>query len=231
MGAVPARAVRAARPRANLEPAAAAAEELADEEAPALGGHQPDAAPFGSTDEFLPVCGVIGLGRLLADGDHPYSLTSAGSPATRAGGCERPSRSRSNASAMWTSPRCSPRCSGERADRTAIAALPSPPCASRGSSPPGSGRDVRRAPRPRHGGAWRTPTSVAATRSGRCGRRSATPERRDRGPARGGQAAVRAPARQLRSRCPLDRARTCASAGWHGSTRTGCRGCRGLPQR
>ncbi len=56
-------------PRANLELAAAVAEE-ADEEAlrrwAAVG---PDAAPFGSTEEFLPVCGVVGLGRLLADGD------------------------------------------------------------------------------------------------------------------------------------------------------------------
>ncbi len=56
-------------PRANLELAAAVAEE-ADETAlrrwAAVG---PDAAPFGSTEEFLPVCGVVGLGRLLADGD------------------------------------------------------------------------------------------------------------------------------------------------------------------
>jgi hypothetical protein len=56
-------------PRGNLELAAAVAD-LADEATlqrwAALG---PDEAPFGSADEFLPVCGVVGLGRLLAQGD------------------------------------------------------------------------------------------------------------------------------------------------------------------
>ena len=56
-------------PRGNLELAAAVAEE-ADEATlrrwAALGASE---APFGSAEEFLPVCGVIGLGRLLAEGD------------------------------------------------------------------------------------------------------------------------------------------------------------------
>jgi hypothetical protein len=56
-------------PRGNLELADAVAEE-ADEGAlrrwAALG---PEDAPFGSAEEFLPVCGVVGLGRLLAAGD------------------------------------------------------------------------------------------------------------------------------------------------------------------
>jgi hypothetical protein len=56
-------------PRANLELAAAVAEE-ADEASlwrwAALGARE---APFGSAEEFLPMCGVVGLGRLLAEGD------------------------------------------------------------------------------------------------------------------------------------------------------------------
>ena len=56
-------------PRANLELAAAAAEEADEKALRRWAAVAPDAAPFGSTEEFLPVCGVIGLGRLLADGD------------------------------------------------------------------------------------------------------------------------------------------------------------------
>jgi len=56
-------------PRANLELATAAAEEAEEEVLRGWAAVAPDAAPFGSTAEFLPVCGVIGLGRLLADGD------------------------------------------------------------------------------------------------------------------------------------------------------------------
>jgi hypothetical protein len=56
-------------PRANLELAAAAAEEAEQEVLRRWAAVSPDAAPFGSTEEFLPVCGAIGLGRLLADGD------------------------------------------------------------------------------------------------------------------------------------------------------------------
>ena len=56
-------------PRGNLELAAAVAEE-ADTASlrrwAALGAAE---APFGSAKEFLPVCGVVGLGRLLAAGD------------------------------------------------------------------------------------------------------------------------------------------------------------------
>ena len=66
----------------------------------ALGGHQPGYGAVRQHRRVSPGLWRDGLGRLLADSDHPYSLTSAGSPATRASGCERPSRSRSNASAM-----------------------------------------------------------------------------------------------------------------------------------
>ena len=56
-------------PRANLELAAATAD-VADAATlrrwSALG---PDEAPSGSPREFLPFCGVVGLGRLLAEGD------------------------------------------------------------------------------------------------------------------------------------------------------------------
>lgn len=56
-------------PRANLELAAAVAEEADEQALRRWAAVSPDAAPFGSTEEFLPVCGVVGLGRLLADGD------------------------------------------------------------------------------------------------------------------------------------------------------------------
>ena len=56
-------------PRANLELASAVADE-ADEDAlrrwAAMG---PRDAPTGSAEEFLPVCGIVGLGRLAASGD------------------------------------------------------------------------------------------------------------------------------------------------------------------
>ena len=56
-------------PRANLGFAAAVAEEAEEQALRRWAAVGRDAAPFGSTEEFLPVCGVIGLGRLLADGD------------------------------------------------------------------------------------------------------------------------------------------------------------------
>lgn len=56
-------------PRANLELATAAAEEAEEEALRRWAAVGPETAPFGSADEFLPVCGVIGLGRLLAAGD------------------------------------------------------------------------------------------------------------------------------------------------------------------
>ncbi len=56
-------------PRGNLELAAAAAEEADEATLRRWASFDPEEAPFGSAEEFLPVCGVIGLGRLLAAGD------------------------------------------------------------------------------------------------------------------------------------------------------------------
>jgi HEAT repeat protein len=56
-------------PRGNLELAAAAAEEADESTLRRWAALGPVEAPFGSADEFLPVCGVVGLGRLLAGGD------------------------------------------------------------------------------------------------------------------------------------------------------------------
>ena len=56
-------------PRGNLELAAAVAEDADEASLRRWAALDADEAPFGSADEFLPVCGVIGLGRLLADGD------------------------------------------------------------------------------------------------------------------------------------------------------------------
>jgi hypothetical protein len=56
-------------PRGNLELAAAVAEEADGEQLRRWAAIDAAAAPFGSADEFLPVCGVVGLGRLVAEGD------------------------------------------------------------------------------------------------------------------------------------------------------------------
>jgi hypothetical protein len=58
-------------PRANLELAGAVAEEADPSTLRGWAALRPDEAPFGSSMEFLPVCGVIGLGRLLVEGDGP----------------------------------------------------------------------------------------------------------------------------------------------------------------
>lgn len=56
-------------PRGNLELAAAVAEEADEASLRRWAGLGPAEAPFGSAEEFLPVCGVVALGRLLAAGD------------------------------------------------------------------------------------------------------------------------------------------------------------------
>jgi hypothetical protein len=56
-------------PRGNLELAAAVAEEADAATLRRWAAITPSEAPFGSAEEFLPVCGVVGLGRLLAEGD------------------------------------------------------------------------------------------------------------------------------------------------------------------
>jgi hypothetical protein len=56
-------------PRGNLELATAVAEEADEATLRRWAAIGPSEAPFGSTEEFLPVCGVVGLGRLLAEGD------------------------------------------------------------------------------------------------------------------------------------------------------------------
>ena len=55
-------------PRANLELAAAVAEEGNLDRFRRYLAYGADVAPYGSALEFLPVCGVIGLGRILSDG-------------------------------------------------------------------------------------------------------------------------------------------------------------------
>ena len=56
-------------PRGNLELAAAVAEQADEASLRRWAALGPAEAPFGSAEEFLPVCGVVGLGRLLAAGD------------------------------------------------------------------------------------------------------------------------------------------------------------------
>ena len=56
-------------PRGNLELAAAVGQEADAGALRRWASLGPEEAPFGSAEEFLPVCGVVGLGRLLADGD------------------------------------------------------------------------------------------------------------------------------------------------------------------
>jgi HEAT repeat protein len=56
-------------PRSNLELAQAFAEEASPELAREYANIGPDAAPENTPEGFLACCGVIGLGRLAADGD------------------------------------------------------------------------------------------------------------------------------------------------------------------
>jgi hypothetical protein len=55
-------------PRANLELAEAVAEEGDLDRFRRYLGYGPEEAPYGSSLEFLPVCGAIGLGRVLSEG-------------------------------------------------------------------------------------------------------------------------------------------------------------------
>lgn len=55
-------------PRANLELAEAVAEEGDFKRFRRYLGYGSEEAPYGSALEFLPVCGVIGLGRVLSEG-------------------------------------------------------------------------------------------------------------------------------------------------------------------
>lgn len=55
-------------PRANLELAEAVAEEGGLDRFRRYLAYGADEAPYGSALEFLPVCGVIGLGRILSEG-------------------------------------------------------------------------------------------------------------------------------------------------------------------
>ena len=56
-------------PRANLELVSAVADVADEDSLRRWAALDPDEAPTGSADEFLPVCGVVGLGRLVAAGD------------------------------------------------------------------------------------------------------------------------------------------------------------------
>lgn len=56
-------------PRGNLELAQAVADEGTAARFEELLAWGPDRAPFGSREEFLAVCGTVGLGRLAAEGD------------------------------------------------------------------------------------------------------------------------------------------------------------------
>jgi len=56
-------------PRGNLELARAAADVRSPEELRRWASLDPGVAPTGGAEEFLVFCGVVGLGRLLAEGD------------------------------------------------------------------------------------------------------------------------------------------------------------------
>jgi hypothetical protein len=56
-------------PRGNLELARAAAEVRSAGELRRWASLDSDVAPTGGSEEFLALCGVVGLGRLLAEGD------------------------------------------------------------------------------------------------------------------------------------------------------------------
>lgn len=73
-------------PRANLELVHAVAEEGGLEQFLALLEHGPEAAPTGAREEFLPVCGAVGLGRCIAEGRRdlmPLLRTVASDPRWR----------------------------------------------------------------------------------------------------------------------------------------------------
>ena len=57
-------------PRANLELLDAAGDVLTREEALRLAALSPEAAPSGTASEYLPCCGIVAVGRLVAEGDH-----------------------------------------------------------------------------------------------------------------------------------------------------------------
>lgn len=56
-------------PRGNIELAQAVADEGDAELFERLLSYSPDVAPVNTAEEFLPFCGVVGLGRLAAEGD------------------------------------------------------------------------------------------------------------------------------------------------------------------
>ena len=62
-------------PRGNLELAQAVAEEGAEDLLRWLAAFGPDHAPTNTPDEFLAFCGVLGLGRLLVEGDRDVLAT------------------------------------------------------------------------------------------------------------------------------------------------------------
>lgn len=73
-------------PRANLELAMAAADEGDEAQFLSWLSLDAEAAPAGTPAEFLPVCGVLGLGRLLAEGDRgvlPRLRAAARDPRSR----------------------------------------------------------------------------------------------------------------------------------------------------
>ncbi len=70
-------------PRANMELARAAAEEGDETQFLSWLSLDAEAAPAGSPAEFLPICGALGLGRLLAEGDRgvlPRLMAAAHDP-------------------------------------------------------------------------------------------------------------------------------------------------------
>ena len=69
MGGVSAAGIRPAGPRGNLELAQAAADLGSREQFEHFLTYTPELAPVNDPHEFLAFCGVVGLGRLLAEGD------------------------------------------------------------------------------------------------------------------------------------------------------------------
>ena len=55
-------------PRGNIELARAVAEEGTADQFLGYLAHDPETAPTGTAEEFLPFCGTVGLGRLVAEG-------------------------------------------------------------------------------------------------------------------------------------------------------------------
>jgi hypothetical protein len=73
-------------PRANLELLDAAGDVLDRDSALRLAGLDPVAAPAGTAREFLPCCGLVAVGRLIAEGDGsllPLLQAAAGDPRWR----------------------------------------------------------------------------------------------------------------------------------------------------